>query len=165
MAAALRKTGIGLVGDVPWGSHFCHFYETRPDLFDILVPYFQPGLEANEACIWVVTDAAEQAGAREALRGALPDLRLQVRKHRPAERVDAPWLHVAAGRGQRRKFQDFLNRGSRDWLVQECANGSPVPDRIGYAVHGIDLTPTVVPLMCIPDFWTGRTGFSYALFR
>jgi PAS domain S-box-containing protein len=74
MAAGLRKTGIGLVGDLPWGSHFCHFYETKPDLFDILVPYFHAGLEANESCIWVVIDAAEQAETREALRGALPDL-------------------------------------------------------------------------------------------
>ena len=74
MAAGLRKTGIGLIGDVPWGYHFCHFYETKADLFDILVPYFHAGLEANESCIWVVIDAAEQAETRELLRGALPDL-------------------------------------------------------------------------------------------
>ncbi len=74
MAAGLRKSGIGLVGDVPWGSHFCHFYETKPDLYDILVPYYHAGLEANESCIWVVIDAAEQAKAREELRRALPDL-------------------------------------------------------------------------------------------
>jgi PAS domain S-box-containing protein len=74
MAAGLRKTGIAFVGDVPWGSHFCHFYETKQDLLDILVPYYLAGLEANESCIWVVLDAAEQAEAREELRRAVPDL-------------------------------------------------------------------------------------------
>jgi PAS domain S-box-containing protein len=74
MATGLRKTGIGPVGDVPWGSHFCHFYETKADLFDILVPYYQAGLGANEYCIWVVIDAAEQAEARKKLRRVLPDL-------------------------------------------------------------------------------------------
>src|SRR3977135_2824524 len=55
MAAELRQTGIRLVGDVPWGTHFCHFYETKEDLLDILVPYFKAGLENNESCVWVVS--------------------------------------------------------------------------------------------------------------
>jgi PAS domain S-box-containing protein len=74
MAAGLRNTGIGLVGDVPWGSHFCHFYETREDLFDILVSYCEAGLQANEYCLLLAIDAAERTELREALRGALPDL-------------------------------------------------------------------------------------------
>ena len=40
MASALRRTGISVVGDVPWGTHFCQFYETKDDLLDTLVPYF-----------------------------------------------------------------------------------------------------------------------------
>jgi hypothetical protein len=35
----LRKTGIGVVGDVPWGTHFFLFHETKDDLLDTLVPY------------------------------------------------------------------------------------------------------------------------------
>jgi hypothetical protein len=46
-----RKTGIDILGDVPWGTHFCLFYKTKEDLFDILVPYFKAGLESNEFCI------------------------------------------------------------------------------------------------------------------
>lgn len=37
----LRKMGIEIIGDVPWGTHFCQFYKTRQDLIDILVPYFK----------------------------------------------------------------------------------------------------------------------------
>ncbi len=28
----LRRTGIPLIGDVPWGAHFCQFYEDSQDL-------------------------------------------------------------------------------------------------------------------------------------
>jgi hypothetical protein len=30
MATEMRKTGVDVVGDMPWGTHFCLFYETRP---------------------------------------------------------------------------------------------------------------------------------------
>lgn len=51
-----RRSGIDLVGDIPWGMHFCQFYETKGDLIDILVPYFKAGLESNEFCMWVTAD-------------------------------------------------------------------------------------------------------------
>ncbi len=53
MAIELRKTDISIVGDVPLGTHFCHFYETKQDLLDTLVPYFKAGLESKEFCLWV----------------------------------------------------------------------------------------------------------------
>ena len=31
-----RQTGIDILGDVPWGTHLCLFYETEQDLIDIL---------------------------------------------------------------------------------------------------------------------------------
>jgi C4-dicarboxylate-specific signal transduction histidine kinase len=69
----LRKTGIGVVGDVPWGSHFFMFYETKEDLLDSLVPYFKAGLEAGELCIWVVSEPLTEDDARDALREAVPE--------------------------------------------------------------------------------------------
>jgi hypothetical protein len=38
MATELRKTGISGVGDVPWGTHFCHFYGTIVERLETLVP-------------------------------------------------------------------------------------------------------------------------------
>ena len=73
MTTELRKTGISVVGDIPWGTHFCHFYETKEDLLDILIPYFKAGLENNEFCVWVVADPLGEEGARDALRRAIPD--------------------------------------------------------------------------------------------
>ncbi len=73
MSAELRKTGIDVVGDIPWGTHFCHFYETKEDLLDILLPYFTTGLENDEFCLWVTSDPLDEQEARDALRQAVPE--------------------------------------------------------------------------------------------
>jgi PAS domain S-box-containing protein len=70
----LRKTGIDFVGDVPWGTHFCHFFETKDDLLDTLLPYFKAGLEQGEFCLWVAPEPTTTGEAISALRKALPDL-------------------------------------------------------------------------------------------
>jgi signal transduction histidine kinase len=54
MAEQLRKSGIDGLGDIPWASHICHFYETKADLLQLLVPYFKAGIENNEFCLWVI---------------------------------------------------------------------------------------------------------------
>jgi signal transduction histidine kinase len=73
MATELRKTGISVVGDIPWGTHFCHFYETKEDLLDILIPYFKTGLENHEFCVWVVSDPLAEEEAKNAFRQAVPE--------------------------------------------------------------------------------------------
>lgn len=74
MPTELRKTGISVVGDVPWGTHFCHFYETKEDLLDILIPYFKTGLENNEHCIWIVFEPLNENEVRKVLRHAIPEI-------------------------------------------------------------------------------------------
>ena len=76
MAEELRKTGISVVGDLPWCAHFCYFYETKQDLLDILIPYFKTGLENKEFCLWVISNSEllTVEEATSALRNALPDL-------------------------------------------------------------------------------------------
>lgn len=70
----LRRTGINVLGDVPWGTHFCQFCQTKDDLVDILVPYFRAGLSDNEFCMWVTSDPLGPEQAKEALRKATPDI-------------------------------------------------------------------------------------------
>ncbi len=67
-----RKSGISLIGDLPWGSHFCQFYQTRKDLLDVLVPYFKAGLENNELCVWVTPEGLDVEVAKKALKKAVP---------------------------------------------------------------------------------------------
>lgn len=72
----LRKSGIDILPDLSWGSHFCHFYRTKQDLLDMVVPYFKIGLENNEFCLWLVADSGliTMQEARVALENAIPDL-------------------------------------------------------------------------------------------
>ena len=74
MGDSLRKSGIDIIGDIPWGTHFCQFYQTKEDLMDILVPYFKAGLENNEFCMWVTSQPLDVKDAEEALRRAVPDI-------------------------------------------------------------------------------------------
>ena len=85
----LRETGIPLLGQMPWGTHLCYFYETNRDLLDVLMPYFKTGLENNEFCLWVIFDWGTLEEARSALGQGLPDLdrhlaerRLEIVSHR-----------------------------------------------------------------------------------
>ena len=73
MAENKRKSGLELIGDVPWGTHFCQFYLTKDDLTDILVPYFRAGLESNELCMWITSAPLTVQDARAAMQRAVPD--------------------------------------------------------------------------------------------
>ena len=74
MTTEMRKTGIDVVGDMPWGTHFCLFYETKDDVLDTLVSYCKAGLESQEFCLWVVSDPVTVDEARHALNQAVPTL-------------------------------------------------------------------------------------------
>ena len=51
-------------------------YETKPDLLDILIPFFKTGLKNNEFCLWIISDSEllTMQEARNALQEVLPDL-------------------------------------------------------------------------------------------
>jgi hypothetical protein len=73
MGDETRHSGIDVIGDVPWGTHFCQFYRTKQDLIDILVPYLKAGLENSEFCMWVTSEPLMVTEAQEAMRGAVED--------------------------------------------------------------------------------------------
>ena len=74
MCSEMRKTGIDVVGDIPWGTHFCLFYETRTDLLETIVSYCKSGLENREFCLWVAAEPLTLEHAADALRQAVPEL-------------------------------------------------------------------------------------------
>jgi PAS domain S-box-containing protein len=69
-----RKSGIDILGDIPWGTHLCQFYQTKGDLIDILVPYFKAGLENNEFCMWITSEPLITEEAEKSLRKAVKNL-------------------------------------------------------------------------------------------
>ena len=74
MTSEMRKSGIDVVGDMPWGTHICLFYETKADLLATLVSYCKAGLESQEFCLWVVAEPVREDEARHALKQVVPDL-------------------------------------------------------------------------------------------
>jgi C4-dicarboxylate-specific signal transduction histidine kinase len=77
----VRKTGIRVVGDVPWGTHFYLFYETKEDLLDALVPYFKVGLESGEFCVWGVCEPLTAAEVKSALRRSVAGFDRYLQNH------------------------------------------------------------------------------------
>src|SRR5712691_4319383 len=74
MATETRKTGLDVVGDMPWGAHFCLFYDTKEDLLDTLISYCKAGLESEECCLWVVAAPLTIEEAVDALKDVVPEI-------------------------------------------------------------------------------------------
>jgi excisionase family DNA binding protein len=79
-----RSSGIDCIGPVPWGTHICHFYQSKGDLIDILVPYFETGLENNEYCVWVASDPLPAEECLVQLGKAVPNLDVYLNKQQIA---------------------------------------------------------------------------------
>lgn len=106
----LRRTRIEVVGDVPWGAHFCQFYETAADLVDTPVPHFREGLVANEFCMWITSAPLEVEDAARALRAAVPDLDERIARDR-IEILDYRDWYVRDGRfDEAALLQGWLDR-------------------------------------------------------
>jgi signal transduction histidine kinase len=129
-----RSSGIASVGDVPWGAHFCHFYETPEDLLDILVPYFKAGLENNEFCMWIVCNPLTEVDGRQALRNTVPEFdrrmaagNIEIIPHSQwcltqgifdAQRVIAGWKEKL-GRAQAGGYAGMRVNGNTAWVTGE----------------------------------------------
>jgi PAS domain S-box-containing protein len=111
----LRDTGLKAVGEVPWGTHFCVFYETKKDLLDVLVPYFNAGLKNNEFCLWVISPPLTVEEARCALEQEVSDLNRHLAKGSLEIRVHDEWyLHNGQCDPQRviQSWNEKLNQAS-----------------------------------------------------
>jgi len=107
----LRKSGINAIGDFPWGTHLCQFYQTKEDLIDILVPYFKTGLKNNEFCMWVTAKPLEGEDARRSLKKAVKNLDDYIKKGQ-IEILDADKWYTKKG-----KFD--LDRVLQGWVKRE----------------------------------------------
>ena len=118
MARPLRRSGIGLVGDIPWGTHLCHFFETEKDLLDTVLPYLKAGLEAKEFCIWVLPEPLTPSQGIKALRLAVPhldryldDRSIEIHRHRDWYRDVADFDAARVTSSWQEKLEEALERG------------------------------------------------------
>src|ERR1700693_2323070 len=108
ITAEMRKTGVDVVGDMPWGTHFCLFYETLTDLLEPLVSYCKAGLESQEFCLWAVAAPLTGEDVTHALKRAVPDFDRYL-NDQSIEIVLARDWYLQNGRFDRMKVTDGWN--------------------------------------------------------
>lgn len=108
---ALRKSGIKGIGDVSWGTHICHFYQTKDDSLSVLVPYFKQGLKNNEYCIWVTSDPLTAKEAKASLEKAEKNLDYYLKKAQ-IEIIEASHWYTKSG-----KFK--AEKNLEEWIKKE----------------------------------------------
>ncbi len=130
----MTRSGIDVIGDVPWGTHFCQFYQSKQDLIDILVPYIREGLQQNEFCMWITSRPLDVEEAKTALHKAVPGLDDYLRRGQieildysqwytvtgkfEADRVLQGWIDkekYARGRG----YEGLRLTGNTFWLEKQ----------------------------------------------
>lgn len=106
------------MGDAPWATHFCQFYQSKRDLLDILIPYFKAGLENNEFCFWVTAAPLSVDDAFKALNRSVPDfqkyrenLQIEVVPHDGWYVIDGTFDMNRVLRGWVEKHDQALKRG------------------------------------------------------
>ena len=126
-----RKSGIDAVGAIPWGSHFCQFYNDEADLTETLVPYFEAGLRDGEACLWVTGHALEADRAETLMLEAMPEFKKYIgsgqmqispigKWYSPGDKFEADavlqgWLDKEA-ESKRRGFAGLRLTGDTIWV-------------------------------------------------
>ena len=110
MIKNLRNSGIDTIGDVPWGTHFCKFHQTKEDLMDILVPYFKTGLENNEFCIWITSKPAEVEKAKETLGRAVSDFETYLKNGQIEFVPYTQWYLKEGGFDSERVLNSFVEK-------------------------------------------------------
>jgi len=110
MEVKLRKTSIEVVGNIPWGTHFCQFYQTKEDLVDILVPYFKAGLEDNEFCMWITAEPLNAAEAHKALQKKVRNLDDYIKKGQIEILEHSQWYTKSENMDPEAIIQNFINK-------------------------------------------------------
>ncbi|MCD9018206.1 MEDS domain-containing protein [Parachryseolinea silvisoli] len=113
----LRFTGIDIIGNIPWGTHFCNFFYSKQDLLATLVPYFKAGLENNEFCLWITSDPVSVEDAMASLRNGIPLLDQYLTSNAIEVSSHADW-YLKDGLFNPKRVIDGWNEKLNDALVR-----------------------------------------------
>ncbi len=88
-----------VLAGVGHGSHVCAFYETKEDLFDLVLPFLAAGLNQNELCLWLVPEFINMQEARCRISEAIPGAEIELHAARS--------VYVRRGRFARELIERF----------------------------------------------------------
>jgi PAS domain S-box-containing protein len=162
---SLRNSGIAPLGPIPWGTHFCLFYETDGDLADLTVSYLAAGLQQHELCFWLVAAPLTVDSAKDALRRVVPDLDHygEAVQFQPApdwllhdgrievDYINGEWMRLL-GESQKKGFAGLRAAGCQAWLkpaqwqefhdyeqkLEESVHGKPILALCSYPLKTTD---------------------------
>lgn len=80
----LRQSGIDGLGELEWGTHFCHLHETPSGLLATVADYLLAGVTAGESCLWLVPEPISVIEGWRALEHLVPSLE----SHRAAGHIE-----------------------------------------------------------------------------
>src|SRR5438270_13646437 len=124
---SITDCGVPGIKPLVYGSHLCHFYPSRQELIDGLVPFFQAGLRNNERCLWVTAEPLPAAEAKMELARAVPDVQ---------ERIAAGQLRIIDGREWYQLSALSAEVRVARWLEEESA-------ALGAGFSGLRITGNV----------------------
>lgn len=172
-SSTIRMSGIDAVGEIPWGSHFCQFYQTEHDLIETLVPYFVAGLASNEACLWVTAGVIDTNRAKSLLARALPNLDhylaigqmeivsinqwYQAAGGFDPDEVLSSWLELEASSRQR-GFARLRVTGDTSWVER-----SGWDEFMAYEARSTGHLKSVISSPYAPTRWTSATHLTCSM--
>jgi PAS domain S-box/PAS domain S-box/PAS domain S-box len=113
-----RESGIDAIGMVPWGTHFCAFYEKGEDIADILSSYLETGLKNNEFCMCITSEPLGAGELKAMMAAAMPDFGEYVKRGQieiiPYDEwyfIDGVFDSKRALDGLLKKLQEAMSRG------------------------------------------------------
>ncbi len=171
MATKLRESGIEVVGPIPWGTHFCHFFDTKDDLLQTLVPYLKAGLEGNEVCVWVISELTEQ-DARYALEQAVSDFGRYLADRSLEIILASEWYMNGVAfdldrvkRGWNQKLAQALDRGYDGMRVTGSAFWLEKKDWRDFNAYEADLNESIskLPMTCLCSYPMAASGAAEVL--
>ncbi|MBD3583065.1 MEDS domain-containing protein [Flavobacterium selenitireducens] len=80
MPSKSTYSGITVLGDVKWGSHFSTFYQSEEELLKIMISYFTAGLRNNEYCVWIFAEPLTLHTAMKAFADSFPHTEMYLGK-------------------------------------------------------------------------------------
>jgi hypothetical protein len=123
MTTGTRKSGFPALGALSWGSHLCHFYESRSELLSVTADFLHAGLANREAGVWVAPALLGPDKARYMLTRTAPAL---------AEYIDAGQLQILDGAQIYSSPKTGFNGGATVGLWSKAIN-----DALGRGFEGL----------------------------
>jgi diguanylate cyclase (GGDEF)-like protein len=110
-------------------EHLCLFYQSKEDMLEVLVPYFQIGINNNNLCVWITSESVSAKEAKDAMKKSIPGFDQYLKTGQIEIIPDTEW-YVKDGifDGKRvieqwsNKYNEALHRGYKGlWVSGDTA--------------------------------------------